>query len=196
MLIYATLHGCIISSDHVRRRKNEERCARLRRSLLPTPVPCIIARRLKWSENPWERVCYRWWTKTSQLMNLTPFRWKDKIFVFFMCYTVFCASSNDAWLFQLFLKREGVQAHNARLIVNPASHTVNSSTYKLMCDCMIFYILFALLFNFLKHMRCERMEVDGSARNAGAEWFSFHCWWCWLNKLQRLIPMLLMMVKE
>lgn len=64
--------------------------------------------------------------------------------------------------FNFFLKREGVQAHNARLIVNPASHTVNSSTYKLMCDCMIFYILFALLFNFLKHMRCERMEAPGT----------------------------------
>ena len=53
------------------------------------------------------------------------------------------------------VKREGVQTHKARLIVNPALHTVNNdnddgSTSKLIFDCMIFFILFALLFNFFK----------------------------------------------
>lgn len=106
----------------------------------------------KWRVKPWERVsfclCVAVGWKVSQLMNLTPSVKKDKIF---LCVIEFfcCRMMHDYFT---FLKREGVQTHKARLT---ASHTVNDPTYKLMFDCMIFGILFALLFHFFTRRICD-----------------------------------------
>jgi hypothetical protein len=182
-VLHFIIGSCKETQEYVR--KNLSHCRR--NLLLPTPVPCIIM--TSDVEKSEEKIhgnmfrspvcCWRW--KKSQLMNLTPLVEKDKIFVFFMRYTMFFAVEWCMIISTFFLKREGVQTHKARLIVNPASHTVNTQppSWCSVAWYFQFYLLCFLISSREKHMRSERGCMKRSTN--GVAWF-FH-YWCWLNKL-------------
>lgn len=73
-------------------------------------------------------------------MNLTPLVEKDKIFIFYMLAFFCCRMMHD--YFNFFKEGRGA-THKARLIVNPASHTIN-----LQADVRLHDILYFICFAF------------------------------------------------
>jgi hypothetical protein len=121
-------------------------------------------------------------------MNLTPSVKKDKIL---LCRSV-VVLPNDAWLFQDKKKEskgwEGVQTHKARLTHIRRDQTSSSERDCERLDCMIFFILFALLFNFFLGFEWREAYANGWSRWKAAALQTvsndaFFYYWRWLNKI-------------